>query len=111
MRSSTFAALLAALALTGCMSVGVDLAPSTTPLEDGQYTEVGDMSEGTAWGAMLWFIPLTEGQVAKKARDRAIAAAGADALVNVSLNATTYFFPLVTVYRTSVRGTPVTIND
>ncbi len=102
---------LCALSLTSCMSVGVDLAPSTTPLRDGEYTELADMSEGTSWGAMIWFIPASEGAVTKSARDRAIENGGADALVNVSCSTTIYFLPFVTLFKTIVRGTPVAINE
>jgi hypothetical protein len=93
------------------MSVGRDLAPSTTPLAEGQYTEIGEPTEGSAWGVMLFAVPISEPGATRRARDRAIEAAGADALVNVSLSSMTYFLPLVSVYQTTVRGTPVDIHD
>ncbi len=92
-----------AAAMVACRTRPAALASSTTPVKPGSYVVLGD-AQGSAWGAMLFVIPLY-GPMAQGARDAAIAQfEGADGLINVSMDYTIFYLPLVTLTRATVRG-------
>jgi hypothetical protein len=72
-----------AATLAGCSNLPVTIAPSTIPLQQGKYTVIGPAT-GEATGVSIIGIPVSGYRQAAIARDRAIAAAGGDALVNVA---------------------------
>lgn len=105
--------MVAAAILPGCMSSSAGLAPSTMPLKSSDdYTVLSqeDVS-GSSWGVnLLGILPLSEMSTAKS-RDRAIRAAGADALIDVTTNNYMYMIPAgpfpIYLYRIQVAGKPI----
>ncbi len=104
MRSACVLLLFAALlALPACRARPAALAPSTTPVEPGDYVILGD-AQGSAWGIMLFVIPL-HGRLTERARDAAVAChESADGLVNVTVDYNLFYLPFVTLTRANVRG-------
>jgi hypothetical protein len=101
--------LVCQLLVAGCFSAPIGLAPTTKPLPKGKYTVVGP-AVGHAYGFALLGIPLFEQRQAGKARDRAIEDAHADALINVAVDSTMYYFFVFAIYVTTVNGDAVKID-
>jgi hypothetical protein len=103
--------LAIALSVSGCVSIGASLAPSTVPVEPGEYTVVGHV-EGAAWNAMLFIIPVGETEPCKTARDRALkSAGGADALIKISVSVKTYFIIFGLLSKTIVVADAVKLHN
>lgn len=94
------------LALGACQTAPIALAPSTVPLQPGEYTELGRTS-GSSFGFSILFIPVTGSSQADDARDRAIASKAADALINVTADVTTVHLFVVNFVKTTVYGDAV----
>ena len=100
--------LLAVLALalaSGCVTESAGITGSTIPLEPGGYQTMGQV-EGTSWGVWFLIIPLTQAST----RDAMLEAQDAkrgEALINVTVDNTTYFPPLFYLKRIRVEGTAV----
>lgn len=111
MKNAVFAAIVVVLAVVvaGCMSMPTGLAPSTMPLAPGSYTEMGK-ARGHAVGVIVLGIAVSEPFPCRAAVDRAIASSGADALVNVSADATQILLGPFTIITTTVQGTAVRVN-
>ena len=109
-----FAAVLAgALAMTGCSTTPQNFVASSKPVMQGRYTELGDEVEGTDTMLMLLGIPLglpgsPQQRALKIALDKA---AGADALVEMSVDYQMLNLYVVQVMTTRVTGTPVKTNN
>lgn len=113
MKKLITAALLTVLGVgvSGCIASPAALSPSTIPVQEGEYTELGEV-DGYAWGAMLLVLPLSEAKQAKTARDRALAIYdGTDGLINVSMSHTAYFIGPLTLVRTHVHGEAFRLNE
>jgi len=112
-------ALLVALTLlvavaSGCVITSAGLAPSTVPIQrSNQYTvtKQGDIT-GSSWGWNLFgFIAITKAAT-KEAEARALEAAGADALIDVTVDNWYIPIPIIgTFYRVQVCGKPVKMNS
>ena len=108
-RLSLVGVILGCLCLQGCLVFPVSIAPSTKPLTPGSYTELGETS-GRAYALMVFGLPLSEPNVTGRARDRAIEAMDADALVNVAVNNYQINLIFFTVMITDVNGIAVKEN-
>lgn len=105
--------LAGALAMTGCSTVPQNFVASSKPVLQGRYTALGDEVEGTDTMLMVLGIPLglpgsPQQRALKTALDKA---AGADALVEMSVDyqmLNLYFVQLMT---TRITGTPVKTNN
>ena len=101
--------LALAVSGSGCMSMSVGIEPSNTPITgDDSYTVLGPTS-GSSWGVQLYIIPIYESNPCQKAMDRAIRNGGGNALIEVASTVTQYFFFIINVTRTNVKGTAVTL--
>ncbi len=114
-RSRTIAVLLAALAGlcgAGCLSRPVCVASATHPLTPGRYTEREPVS-ASVWGfSFLHVFSFGSSDPAGLARDRALQASGAQALIDVTIqqNDISLFF-IVSLHVTELEGTAVQIAD
>jgi hypothetical protein len=106
MRVRSLLAISVALLFASCRGQPAGLSPSTTPLDPTRCTVLGP-AEGSAYGAVVLFIPMFTRQ-APLARDRAIASVpGATDLTEISLSYKIYPLILVTLTKTTVRGNAV----
>lgn len=99
---------------SGCMIVmGASVAaPSTVPLEPGEYAIVHHPAKGEAKAYNLFGIPLSSPDTVKRARDEAMARTLSDALVNVSVSVEVKnILGFLTVTTTYVEGDGVRILD
>ena len=90
---------------SGCVNLPAGVAPSTEPLNPGEYTEIGP-AKGSSYSVMLYVLPISEGST-QKAIDRALASSGGDALVKVTADCKIYPCVLVNVYESRISGTAV----
>lgn len=105
-RLRNLAAVLAACLTTSCVSA-VDLLDATTPLVPGAYTELGEAS-GSSSGFSVFLLQFGASDSIASARDEALAASGADALVRVSVESRDFhLLNLFGMHRATVRGTAV----
>lgn len=105
-------ALLLLVSLCSCRARPASLAPSTTPVNKGDYVILGD-AIGHSFGAMLFIIPVPfRPRLAETARDNAIASyPGADGLVNVSMDYRIVYLPLVTLTWARVYGEAFQLSE
>jgi hypothetical protein len=97
-----------AFALTGCVTYSAGVAPSTIPLAPGGYTVgAGALSQGVSWGWNLAGIPFRQAETREAVRE---ATGPGDALINVTVDNTSYLFLLINLQRIRVEGTPVKIK-
>ena len=102
---------LAAPVLVGCMTFSAGTASSTTPLPpDVKYTVKEEDVTASAWGIYVLGFPLAEPRQTKSARDRALAQADADALIDCAVDTNLYNLIFVLITRTTVNGTAVDIT-
>ena len=94
------------------MTIPVSLSASTIPVDNGEYTVVGE-TRGMAWGFQVFGYNIGEPNQAGTARDRAIAAMEADGLVNVAVDLTQLVIPGIpfAVLATSVYGDAIKLNQ
>lgn len=102
-----FALLVVVLAmagiLSGCLTISGGAAPSTKPVEPGDYTSVGRTS-GDSWGfSLLHIIPIklpnTQSAIEEAQRN-----AGSDLLTDVTVDTQMFFLCCLTIERYKVRG-------
>lgn len=109
-----FAAVMAgALAMTGCSTTPQNFVASSKPVQQGRYTELGDEVEGTDSQVMVLGFPLglpgsPQQRALKIALDKA---AGADALVEMSVDYQLLNLFVLQLMTTRVTGTPVKTNN
>ncbi|MFG0320523.1 MAG: hypothetical protein ACF8XB_24845 [Planctomycetota bacterium JB042] len=108
-RLPALSSLLLLVGLAACQTAPIALAPSTIPLEPGEYTELGPTS-GSAFGFSILFIPITGSSQADDARDAAIADRSGDALINVTADVTTVHLFVVNFVKTTVYGDAVKLR-
>ena len=114
-----------AMSMTGCVSVPGKVTDMSKPMEQGKYTVVGDTVTSTVYDVSILFIPLPPifadsndmsemaGNVVESAQGRLLyrkalgKAPGADALIEYSMDHQIFLFPLFTIGRTTLSGTPV----
>lgn len=98
------------LIFASCANKAVGIAPSTTPITSHDSYVVIGPAEGTAYGMSILGIPFFESDQAGLARDRAIESSGADALIEVAEDFTSFNLLLFAVFTTDCEGTAVKIN-
>ena len=105
--------LAGALAMTGCSTTPQNFVASSKPVLQGRYTELGDEVEGTDTMLMILGIPLgLPGSPQQRALSSAIGkAAGADALVEMSVDYQILNLCVLQLMTTRVTGTPVKTNS
>ncbi len=105
------------LILPGCITTPVGMAPSTIPLTSSdQYTvlsqeEVSGTSSGISFLNMFALKSLNT----EDAKTEAIKSAAADALIDVTVDCSSFNFPLrlfpvITIDSVTVRGKPIKLN-
>ena len=122
------AVAVVAMLMTGCVSVPGTIVDKSKPIEQGRYSVVGDTVSSSVYNVSIFFIPLppifadsndtTEmaENIIASAQGRLLyrkalgKAAGADALIEYSLDHQYLLFPIVTIGRTTLSGTPVKTN-
>ncbi len=113
-RFALYCALVCSVAMgvSGCMTIPVSLSASTVPVNHGDYSVVGE-TRGMAWGFQIFGYNLGEPNQAGTARDRAIANAEADGLVNVAVDLTQIVIPGIPFasLATSVYGDAFKLNE
>lgn len=101
--------LLAAVVMlaSGCIRSPVAMMPSTKPLTQGGYTEIGPVEETDCLWYLFSFIPITTGNNMQGAMRDGIKRMGGDALIQVT--AETYYqnFIVVSRYCTIIQGIAV----
>lgn len=108
-----------AMATSGCLMANMGtLQEATKPVEQNQYTVLGDRVQGVDSQWMLWSLSTAKpGSPSLRALDDAKAKVpGTDALVEVSQNVETYMYPIPPFFilqnvRTRVTGTPVKFDS
>lgn len=99
--------VLAICLFEGCMMYSTGISPSSVPITaNDTYTEIGPTS-GSAWGVVLYCIPLFESDPMDKAVKRAVKNGGGNALVEMTSDNSMYYLWLFTIYRTRVEATSV----
>lgn len=102
--------LVALTALVGCLRVPSGLAPSNTPLGARQYTVTGP-AFGTDTATVLFgIIPITAPDNTQRAIDQAVANAGADALIDVTVETVSKYYIIFSTYTIEVRGKAIKYN-
>lgn len=114
------------MAMIGCISIPGQVTDRSKPVEQGKYTVVGDTVSSSVYNISIFgIIPLPPlfadsndvGELAdniiSSAQGRLLyhkalgKAAGADALIEYSMDHQYFLFPIVIVGRTTLSGTPV----
>ena len=109
-----FAAVMAgALAMTGCSTTPQNFVASSKPVLQGRYTVLGDEVEGTDTQVMILGIPLgLPGSPQQRALRTALdKAAGADALIEMSVDYQVLNLWWAHLMTTRVTGTPIKTNN
>ena len=103
---------LVAAAITGCTTTPQNFTYASKPVEQGRYTVLGEEVEGTdTQVSVLGFGVGRPGSPQRRALKAALGkAAGADALVEMSVDYQTINLWWVYVLTTRVTGTPVKTN-
>lgn len=99
----------ALLATGGCVHSPVAIAASTRPLEQGRYTEIGEVAETDCAWHLLGFIPISGGNETQGAIKDAIedAGGGADSIIQVSVDTFYHNYLIISRYCTEVKGIAV----
>lgn len=103
------AALMSAavMALAGCITSPASLSPSTVPITtDDAVTQMGPAGD-SACGMSFLFFQVGQSHQVDRALQKALKASGADALIEVKVEASSYFG---IVYCTEVYGTAVKLK-
>ena len=107
-RGWTFGVLVAATFTAGCMHHPGGIAPSTKPLAQGGYTELGKVRGQDCVYHLLGLIPITGGNEMRNAVEDALHTKPlADALVEVTVDGYFQYFILFSRACTQVYGTAV----
>lgn len=122
------AVAIVAAAFTGCVSVPGQIVDRSKPVEQGQYTVVGDTVSSSVYNVSVFGIPLPPIFADSKGADEMVdniissgqgrllyhkaleKAPGADALIEYSMDNQYGIFPLppfIFIGRTTLSGTPV----
>ncbi len=100
--------LITMVVASGCAHQAGGVAPSTIPLEAGNYSVLEDVTGKDCVYALLGLVPLTDGNSTRKAVQAAIGSVeGADALIGVTADTYSQSFVVVTRVCTQVQGTAV----
>jgi hypothetical protein len=100
--------LVALFVATGCAHQAGGIAPSTKPLEAGNYSTLGEVTGKDCVYALLGVLPFTSGNTTRRAMMNAIGSVeGADALVEVTADTYSQYFIILSRVCTQVQGTAV----
>lgn len=100
--------LLAMFVASGCAHRAGGIAPSTKPIEPGNYSTLGEVTGKDCVYALLGILPLTAGNTTRRAMMEAIGSVeGADALIEVTADTYSQNFIIITRVCTQVQGTAV----
>jgi len=90
--------------LAGCACVSGGISASSTPLNNKPYHTLGYTSATDSRFLLLGIIPLTGGNSTRDALNKAIKKAGADALIDVTVESYGQWFILFSRIATKVEG-------
>ena len=102
-------ALSLILSPIGCQVFPMAIAPSTTPLKPGEYTELGP-ARGNSTGYYIFFFPVSPRSTLESAMAEALETTQADALINVTADVKMTYLILVNFITTTVYGDAVKIG-
>jgi len=111
MRTYSVGAGLALAALVGCMRTPGGIAESTTPVEGRAYKVIGEASGAVTQYHILGIIPTGEGVRLKAAVEDAKKKAGADALIDVTVDSYQKYFVLFSTTTTEVHGKAIQFTN
>ena len=93
--------------LAGCACIPGGISASSTPLNNKPYHILGHTSATDSRFLLLGIIPLTGSNSTKDALNKAIKKAGADALINVTVDGYNQWFIILSRVVTKVEGTGI----
>lgn len=105
----------ASLFFAGCMSSAIGFVPSSVPLQQGKYTEVGAEVTGTSTQVNWLFFTFGAGGSGQRhaLEDALEQVPEANALVSMAIDEEFFMlvpFALPSFYKTRITGTPVKAN-
>jgi len=110
-RTSILLLLGIALLSVGCIRSPGGVAPSNIPLDQGGYKVLGNVSAADCKYNLLGLIPISGGNQTSDALDEAQGdIAGADALIDITVESVGKYFILWSQGCTIVRATAVSVN-
>lgn len=110
-RTSILTLLGVTLLSVGCVRAPGGMAPSNIPLDQGGYKVLGQVSAADCKYNLLGLIPISGGNQLSDALDEAQGdIAGADALIDITVEAVSKYFILWSQGCTVVRATAVSVN-
>ena len=101
-----------AFGVTGCMTHPVTFVGESRPVEPGQYTVIGDETEGLDYQVQTFGLGLSiPGSAQRRAYQQALRnAPGADGLIEMAVDVQRIDIPFVSFVTTRVTGTPIKAN-
>jgi len=93
--------------LAGCACIPGGISASSTPLNNKPYHTLGYTSATDSRFLLLGIIPLTGSNSTKDALNKAIKKAGADALIDVTVDGYNQWFIILSRVVTKVEGTGI----
>jgi len=93
--------------LAGCACIPGGISASSTPLNNKPYHILGHTSATDSRFLLLGIIPLTGSNSTKDALNKAIKKAGADALIDVTVDGYNQWFIILSRVVTKVEGTGI----
>ena len=93
--------------LAGCACIPGGISASSTPLNNKPYHTLGHTSATDSRFLLLGIIPLTGSNSTKDALNKAIKNAGADALIDVTVDGYNQWFIILSRVVTKVEGTGI----
>lgn len=97
-------AVLALAATVGCLRTPGGVAPSNTPLGNKTYKVIGEAYGSDTQVSLLGIIPVAGPNSMQAAIEDAKKKAGADALIDVTVEGVGKYFVLFSTYTTEVHG-------
>jgi len=94
----------------GCQVFPMAIAPSTTPLEPGRYTELGP-ARGDSTGYYILFFPVSPRSSLERATAEALESTQADALINVTADVKMTYLIVFNFITTTVFGDAVKLDE
>lgn len=95
---------LSSLILSGCAMIPGGIAPSNTPINGREYTELGYVKETDSRIMLLGLIPISGSNTIRDAINDAIAKKRGDAMINITVETYGQYFILWSRVATRVEG-------
>ena len=102
--SKFFLVLILFSLLSGCAMMPGGIAPSTTPINGRNYTNLGPVTTGDSSIYLLGILPISDANDTRDAIDAAVRSRRGDAMINVTVDAYTQWWILFTRRVTRIDG-------